>query len=256
MKPFKRSLHDGESACGSVNVVQRIGNLVARPTGKWSSSVHELLRFLEKHDFDFSPRFIDCDKERRKEHLSYIDGEVALRPWPEVLRSLSGLEQIANMLTQYHDIIVAFNSTHNIWHLADRDIPVDFIIRHGDIGPWNMVWNTERLVGLIDWDFAEPGTKLEDIAQAAWHCIPLKPEKRVINAGILPEQQLMRLEFFCEACGVSVSDVLRNLSTVQNQEITRMRTHGKEGVQPWASFFERGDLDIVNEDADWLSHEF
>ena len=58
MKPTKRAIADGESASGSVNVVSRMDDIVFRPMGHWSSSVHELLLYLEKADFKFSPRFL------------------------------------------------------------------------------------------------------------------------------------------------------------------------------------------------------
>jgi Ser/Thr protein kinase RdoA (MazF antagonist) len=59
--------------------------------------------------------------------------------------------------------------------------------RHGDLGPWNMVWASGTLVGLIDWDFAEPGLAIDDVAQAAWNCVPLRPESVCEAAGIATE---------------------------------------------------------------------
>ena len=252
MKPTKRSLADGESASGSVNLVTRDGDSVLRPMGHWSESVHGLLQFLERSGFDYSPRFLGADSTIKKERLSYLDGEVALRPWPEVLRSLKGLEQIAEMLKEYHEVVSKFEPTLNNWHLLDREIPDSAIIRHGDLGPWNMVWKGDRLVGLIDWDFAEPGTLLEDLAQTAWHCIPLKPPKRLEQAGVLVEHQEERLEYFCEAYGVSKELVLQSLPRIHKQEIVRMRTHGSNEIQPWSSFLERGDIEFVLEDSQWL----
>ena len=118
-----------------------------------------------------------------------------------------------------------------------------------------MVWKSEELVGLIDWDFAEPGTVLEDIAQAAWHCIPLKPSQRVISAGVSPEEQRDRFAYFCAACGVSEASVLETLPIIHQQELERMKTHGAQGLQPWSDFLSRGDYDVVSEDADWLARE-
>ena len=255
MKPTKRAIADGESASGSVNVISRLGDIVFRPMGHWSSSVHELLLYLEKADFKFSPRFLGVDSSTEKEKLTYLDGEVALRPWPSVLRSLDGLAQIAEMLKRYHELVVDFQSSKNNWHLNDRAVPKTAIIRHGDIGPWNMVWKGDQLVGLIDWDFAEPGTILEDLAQIAWHCIPLKPAKRVANVGELDENQKERFEHFCRIYGVSTKDVLEVLPVIHDQELNRMRTHGVKGIQPWSSFLERGDLNVVTEDAEWLKLE-
>ena len=252
MKPTKRSLGDGESASGSVNLVTRCGESVLRPMGRWSESVHELLRFLEQAGFEYSPRFLESDLEKREERLTYLDGEVALRPWPKVLRSLQGLEQIGEMLKRYHEVVAKFEATIGDWHLLDRDVVDCHIIRHGDMGPWNMVWKGDRLVGLIDWDFAEPGTRLEDFAQAAWHCIPLKPLRRLEQAGVSVAQQEERLEYFCRVCGVSEESVLQCLGTIHKQEIERMRTQGAEGIQPWRSFLERGDVEVVLEDSRWL----
>jgi len=203
MKPTKRSLADGESGSGSVNLVTRRGGIVLRPMGNWSESVHELLQFLERSGFHHAPRFVGIEKSEEKDRLSYLQGEVALRPWPSVLLSLSGLEQIANMLKEYHQIVEGFTPTIGRWHLVDREFGDRAIIRHGDIGPWNMVWDDSRLIGLIDWDFAEPGTVLEDLAQAAWHCVPLKPAKRAEAAGVRPEEQKERFEHFCSIYGVS-----------------------------------------------------
>lgn len=253
MKPEKRSIEDGESASGSVNVVTRDGQSVLRPMGHWSSSVHELLAFLEVSGFDDSPRFLKIDEKLKRERLSYIHGEVALRPWPQVLCSLHGLEQIAQMLKRYHVVVSKFQPTINHWHLTDREIPVDSIIRHGDLGPWNMAWEEDRLVGVIDWDFAEPGTAIEDVAQAAWQCVPLKTARQTLKTGISPDEQQERLEFFCDAYDCSVEEVLRQVTVIQKLEIERMNTHGKAGIEPWASFLKRGDVGFVTEDAEWLA---
>ena len=39
---------------------------------------------------------------------------------------------------------------------------------------------------------------------------------------------------------------------IQKQEVERMKIHGGKGIQPWKSFLERGDVDAVTEDAEWL----
>lgn len=252
MKPTNNSLADGESASGSVNQVTRSGDVVLRPMGHWSSSVHELLRYLENTGFEYAPRYFGVDSNSQRERLSYLEGEVALRPWPEVLRSVDGLEQIAGMLKKYHQVVTNFEPSIGHWHLSDREVPASPIIRHGDIGPWNMVWDGNRLVGMIDWDFAESGTILEDLAQTAWHCIPLKPPKRLSKTGDLSESQEKRFDHFCNAYGVSKEAVLKCLPDVQNLEVVRMRTHGARGIEPWKTFLERGDAEIVQEDSEWL----
>jgi len=255
MKPVNRSLKDGECASGSVNFVTRMGDTVSRPMGHWSPSVHELLVFLEDQRFDYSPRFISIDEENKSERLSYIHGEVELRPWSEELLSLSGLKQIAQMLKQYHEKVSSFTPSDAQWHLSDRKHDINQIIRHGDLGPWNMVWRDKKLVGLIDWDFAEPGAPIEDIAQAAWQCIPLKPAHRCLQTGVSPEQQSERLKHFCDACSVSCQEVIEAVLVIQDLEIERLENHGNNNIEPWSSFLDRGDLNFVKEEKRWLEEQ-
>jgi aminoglycoside phosphotransferase (APT) family kinase protein len=57
------------------------------------------------------------------------------------------------------------------------------IIRHGDLGPWNSIWTGSTLNGLIDWDFAEPGNPLADVAQLASRIVPLRGDDHWEKAG-------------------------------------------------------------------------
>lgn len=81
-----RNIKDGQSVSGSVNAVKRVGNTVIRPVGPWSSTVHELLDHIASMGFAYSPRAISLESSR--EVLSYIEGDVAMRPWPAVLLGL------------------------------------------------------------------------------------------------------------------------------------------------------------------------
>ena len=74
-------LLDGQSDQGKVNTVKRIGDTVRRPVQRWSPAVHSLLRHLEAVGFSGAPRFLGID-ELGREILSFVSGEVALRPWP------------------------------------------------------------------------------------------------------------------------------------------------------------------------------
>lgn len=204
-----RNIEDGQSVSGSVNCVKRVRNTVIRPTGAWSSAVHKLLEYLASTGFHYSPKAISLESDR--EILSYIEGEVAMRPWPMALLAEEGFVAVAQMLLNYHHVIADYVPAPNsVWRISGIHWQKDMVIRHGDLGPWNMVWKANKLVGLIDWDFAEPGYPIEDLAQIAWDCVPLYPPKKGAHAGVAPSEQALRIKILCDAYGVDTMSVKTN----------------------------------------------
>ena len=248
-----RKLNDGESACGSVNAVTRLGQTVCRPSGPWSLAVHALLRYLAAVDFKYAPRLLNTDQHSETETLSYIDGEVAMRPWPKCLLVEDGIFQVGVMLRAYHDAVVNYEPLSGaVWRDPEAQWHAGMILRHGDLGPWNMVWKSDRLVGLIDWDLLEPGMALSDVAQAAWNCVPLRPDAECIAAGIRLDDRLDRLRALCTAYGTQSDRVLTGLLELQENEIRRTERYGRRGLQPWKIFWDRGDVDKMRAEMRWL----
>ena len=129
------------------------------------------------------PRVLGVDDEGR-EILSFLAGTVAMRPWPRTLRTDRGVISLGRWLHEYHEAVRSFTPPPDAcWYVPDTMWQVGNIVRHGDLGPWNSVWDGDHLVGLIDWDFAEPGDPLEDVAQLAWYAIPLTTEERLKDIG-------------------------------------------------------------------------
>ena len=95
-------MQEGESAQGCVNPVVRIGDTVLRPVHRWTPAVHSLLRYLEAVGCSGVPRVLGFDKLGR-EVLSFIPGEVAQRPWPEVMLEEEGLAEVVRFLARYHN---------------------------------------------------------------------------------------------------------------------------------------------------------
>lgn len=109
------------------------------------------------------------------------------------------------------------------------------------------------MVGVIDWDCAEPGYPIEDVAQLAWYAVPFRNRGKCEEAGVpFGCEQTSRLLLLCETYGVSVPEVLETLSTIQSRELERIVTLGKAGLAPWSTFLARGDERKVQEDRDWL----
>jgi hypothetical protein len=149
-------MRDSDIHTGGVNTVLRIGNTVRRPIGAWTPAVHALLRHLETAGFSDAPRVLGID-EIGREILSFVPGQAAMRPWPQILRSDQGLIAIATLLRNYHEAVEGFEPPPNaVWRVPGMSWQPGMIVRHGDLGPWNTVWQDDSLMGLIDWDMAEP----------------------------------------------------------------------------------------------------
>ena len=129
-------LQDGESAEGCVNPVVRIGDTVRRPIHRWTLAVHSLLRYLEAVGFSGVPRVLGFD-ELGREVLSFIPGEVARRPWPEVMLEEKGLAEVARFLSRYHDAVRDFEPPEDAeWYVPNMTWRPGMTIRHG--GSWTL----------------------------------------------------------------------------------------------------------------------
>jgi thiamine kinase-like enzyme len=109
--------------------------------------------------------------------ISFLPGESMMRPWKPVMFTDDALVQAATMLRELHDAtrgLVLPPETE--WRGGKAGKSTGQVIRHGDLGPWNTLWEGDRLTGLIDWDFAEPGLPLTDLAQLALYFVPLRGE--------------------------------------------------------------------------------
>ncbi len=128
----------------------RIGDTVHGPTGWWTPAVHELLKYLEKGGFKYSPRVLGFDK-RGREILSFIDGESGKSGWTKIITE-DGLRKYAKLLREYHDAVTDFRPTNDSeWAYRKGGIKKGEIICHGDFGVWNIVWQNDEPVGIVDW---------------------------------------------------------------------------------------------------------
>jgi ubiquinone/menaquinone biosynthesis C-methylase UbiE len=147
--------------------VHRRGPTVVRAAGPWTRSVHALLRHLESVGFDGSPRVVrDGFDSEGREVLSYIDGDfVHPHAWTD-----DGIVALGHMLRRFHDAAATFATpTEVIWQpWFTRSTRPDAICGHGDLGPWNIVARRGLPVGFIDWEFAGPLDRLDEVAQVAW----------------------------------------------------------------------------------------
>lgn len=95
------------------------------------------------------------------------------------------------------------------------------VIRHGDLGPWNSIWDGDRLAGFIDWDFAAPGHALDDVARLAWYAVPLRPGEQL---GVR-----RRLDTLCAAYGVDPAEMLSEQTWLRAQRAALATPGGVDG---------------------------
>jgi len=239
---------------GTVSSAVKIGDAVHRQTGPWTPTIHALLNFLNEKGFSYAPHVLGMDEQGR-EILTFLPGIAASRPWPTNLFETSSLVQAAKMLRQYHDIVEDFQLPDGTeWRGGKIQRLPGQTIRHGDIGPWNTLWQGNSLTGLIDWDFAEPGERVTDLAQMAYYFIPLRGEDGWRQAGFKERPNFnLRLKTLLEAYGMfSTDEVVDALLGWLAEELRRVNEWGGEGREPWSSFLLRGDDREMLDDIDWI----
>lgn len=246
--------HETRLEGGFVNEVSRVGDTVRRTTGNWTPAVHALLRHLEDVGFAESPRVLGID-DRGREVLSYLPGETPpWTDWPDVLRGDDGVIQLGRLLRRYHDAVSSFQPPAGLLWRNPLAGPGE-IIRHGDFSPFNTTWVDDTVVGLIDWDFARPGRRIDDLAYLAWNLVPLQPEGRCEQYGLDPEVDLRaRLRTLCDAYGADFSPALvveAAIEVIQTEHDETARL-AADGLHPWATFVRDGSLPSFAAQAEWL----
>ncbi len=197
---------DEETVLGGGNMTEvvRVGDTVRRTVGPWSSTIHDLLRYLEKHEFEAAPRVLGID-DKGREILTFIKGEVGKYPLPYYMWSDAVLEKVARLLRRFHDLTTNYIPSDNaIWQFSYPDTQQHEIICHNDFAPYNMVFVKHQPKAIIDFDTAGPGPRVWDQAYAAYCFVPLVHfgDTALQQLGLTDHRmQARRLLLFCESYG-------------------------------------------------------
>ncbi len=223
---------------GNLNDATRVGNTVRRRAGPWTPAVHALLRFLEKAGFE-APRVRGMDEQGR-EILEYVDG--ATHPgWPDPapdwVMDDDHLADGARLLRRYHDLVEDFEPPAGArWRLVAPTAPE--IICHSDWAPWNALFRDHRLAVMLDWDMAGPGTRLWDVANAAYSWVPLLSE----SGEFAIDERATRLRRLCDAYGLSdrasLLDVMKERTLFVGEFVAQQARLGDKG------FFKLAEWDV------------
>jgi aminoglycoside phosphotransferase (APT) family kinase protein len=133
--------------------------------------VPRLLARLEEAGFDLSPAGV-------------APSDTAGALWTDEQLQLS-----ARLLRRFHD------ATAGSELAGDEEV-----VCHNAYAPSNVVWNDGEPVGILRFDEAAPGSRLDDLAYASWSHL---------NLGLVPlppQEQARRLRVFVSAYGTALDD--------------------------------------------------
>lgn len=154
------------AGCATLSLVQspvRVGETVRRSQRENTGLVQRVLRRLEATGVAWAPRALGIDEEAR-EVLSWIPGETASSGKQVDLFLLVGI------VRQLHDL------TANLVEGFE-------CVVHDDLQPRNVVVQDRVPVGLVDWEQARPGRRVEDVATLCWSFIEPTPDRDPVELG-------------------------------------------------------------------------
>ena len=179
---------------------------VYRPTAPWTPAVHALLRHLENVGYRGSPRLVGdgIDAEGRQV-LQYVEGA----PVHPYAWSDAGVAEVGRLLRELHDATRSFiPPTDATWMPWFTHRPgADAVIGHADVGPWNIVARDGLPVAFVDWDFAGPVERLDEVAEA----IRLNCQLHGEDVGALrglppPAARAHQVRLFADAYGLDADE--------------------------------------------------
>jgi hypothetical protein len=225
---------------GNVSTVVRVGETVRRNAGPWTPTVHALLRHLEFSGFTGSPKALGMD-ERGREVLSFVPGECGEYPLAAHWVTDEALVTVATMLRMYHDAQAGFRTPPGaVWRSFGPPPPDSEIICHHDAAPHNVIWRPDGTLAMIDFDLASPGSRIYDVAYAAWTWVPIFSDRDSITLGWHRPDRPRRLRLFADAYGLIPRDRHRLVRTIRKRIVDHV-----EGIRRLANAGEPAFVRIV-----------
>lgn len=232
-KPLFGGLVDGR--------VVKVDDTVRKPAGPWTPTIHALLEHLQSKGFP-CPRPLGLDEQGR-EILTYIRGRGAMHPWPQALLATSGARQVVGaMLRAYHTAVADFvPPAPPVWRHGPQALAPGEIVVHGDFGPHNLIWSSDGLAGVIDFELARPAPPKEETVIAAVLTAHLRPDELAKEIGFDSTlDRRARLAAFAEGYGTSPAALLDQALEIRTKLLQWTTGLARAGIEPWAEFDRRG----------------
>ncbi len=199
-------LHGGVA---NADAVVRRGPHVLRPSNPHTPTIHHFLRFLRTEGFDGASMPLGVEPDGR-ERLEFIDGDVAVPPYPAWAQTDGALASATQLLRRFHDVSARYVPPPGAtWstEMADPEAATldqsELIVCHNDVCLENLVYRDGEAVGLLDFDFAAPGRRLHDLATFARMNVPMDADDDAVLLGRTPPfDPFRRLRVVADAYGL------------------------------------------------------
>lgn len=243
-----------ELSGGRESSIYRDAEVVYRPLQPWSSTIHQLLKHLERSDLKECPKFLGV--KNNQEILSFVVGDTYNYPLVGAIASSEAIVSAAKLLRKIHDSTASLLSTMEVnkqpWMLEPRE-PFE-VICHGDFTPYNVALSENSVVGVFDFDTAHPAPRIWDLAYSVYCWSPFKTDS-VDKLGSIAEQ-IGRAKLFCDSYGASESE-RRQLADMMilrlNALVSFMRQAAENGDESFAENIEQGHLQSYLNDIEYIS---
>ncbi|NRD80814.1 aminoglycoside phosphotransferase family protein [Bacillus sp. BRMEA1] len=254
------SNHENEEMLtgGNVSNVYRSEDTVRRELNLDSPKIHKLLKHLENKGFNYAPKFLGID-EKGREILSFIEGEAGNYPLKEYMWSDDVLIEIGKILRLYHDSVSDFSFDDSGESIDNT--PKQFeVLCHNDFAIYNIIFNYERPIGIIDFDVAGPGPRLWDIAYTLYTCIPLSRfylsetgEKVYYNSLQHANHIKQRVKLFFESYGEGIETDYLEMVLLRLEGLCKTITRkASEGEIAFQKMIVEGHLEHYQKDIKFI----
>ena len=114
---------------------------------------------------------------------SFVAGDVGHYPLKAFMQSDEIVIEAAKLLRKFHNLTEKFVIPSQSQFYLPLETDDYDVICHNDFAPYNCVFKENRIVGMIDFDTAAPGTRLWDIAYAVYRFVPLVTDAHCFDMG-------------------------------------------------------------------------
>ncbi|SEG78953.1 phosphotransferase enzyme family protein [Paenibacillus sp. UNC499MF] len=246
-------------AGGNVSKVYRSGHTVRRELKPNSQRIHALLNHLADKGYDCAPKYLGID-EKGREILTFIEGEAGNYPLKKYMRSDAVLQEIAKMLRLYHDAASDFSFDDGWQPLDGTPQPLE-VICHNDFAVYNMIFQQERPIGIIDFDAAGPGPRLWDIAYTLYTCVPLSRLYLTETGEIVYYDSVQdassiknRVKLFFDSYGEDFAQTYIEMVLLRLEGLCKTITRrASEGDPAFQKMLDAGHLEHYRKDIEFIS---
>jgi Phosphotransferase enzyme family len=225
----------GHSGASILSIVDDTPRSVTYGPGRSTPFVRSLLLYLDSLSFTAAPRLIGDQNGNLV--VEFIDGFVApdldVRRWKP-----RQIDAAFALLREFHDVTAGSELA------GSREI-----VCHNDFTPQNTVFRNDEPVGIIDWEFAAPGTRQWDLGHALWQWLNIGPFQPDIDRQVAAVRRALG------AYGTSVGDWVVFAIEQRQTDWLQVAAAGAAAVQStrgrtpehWA-----GVVDWVSAELAWL----